>query len=681
MARSNHPPDGPGSGANVAAWLGPDGPVARALAQRGAAYEARPQQQDMAAGVAQALSSGRHLLVEAGTGVGKSFAYLVPALAWAAEHDTVVAVATSTIALQEQLVRRDLPLLASALPFQVRSALVKGRGNYLCLRRMHLALAHAPLLVEPEVRSQLQQIEAWSHDPGEGSRQDLPFHPSEAVWDLVKAEHGNCLGRACRFFERCAYQASRQRAQEARLLVINHHVLLADLALKQSGGSFLPPVDAVIVDEAHDLEETAAEHLGARASSSGLAQVLGRLWNGRARTGLLAQHPDPELRVLVEDARREVQAFFEDLGRRVRQSEVGEALTPSVPLPEPSPVPLSLAEKLAQLAALLEVRREALPERDVALEVGARARALAEAGLALASLAQPPADGEVRWIDASPRGLVLTSAPVDVGPRLTEVLWSQVSSAILTSATLSTGRPASFAYVRGRLGLTEADELALDSPFDYARQARLVLRDDLPDPAAGGAVWEQALPEAIAQAVEETGGGALVLFTASSVLRRAAAALRERFQAQGLEVLVQGEGLERPALLERFRASGGVLFGVASFWQGVDVPGDALRHVVIVRLPFEVPTHPLAVARRERIEREGGDAFQELTLPQTALRLKQGFGRLIRTTTDRGLVTILDPRLLRKRYGRFLLDSLPACPTEIRRGGPPAAPSEAAPHL
>lgn len=225
------------------------GPVARALEARGAVFEARAEQVRMATAVERALSSGRHLLAEAGTGVGKSFAYLVPSLAWAAAHDKVVAVATSTIALQEQLVRRDLPLLAEALPFEVRFALVKGRGNYLCTRRMHLALAHAPMLIESDTRAQLAGIEAWSRGGGEGSRQDLPFQPLDPVWDLVKAEAGNCLGRACRFYARCAYQASRQRAQQAHVLVLNHHVLLADLALKRSGASFLPAVDAVIVDD------------------------------------------------------------------------------------------------------------------------------------------------------------------------------------------------------------------------------------------------------------------------------------------------------------------------------------------------------------------------------------------------------------------------------------------------
>jgi ATP-dependent DNA helicase DinG len=513
------------------------------------------------------------------------------------------------------------------------------------------------------VRSQLLDIQAWSRTTQDGSRQDLPFAPREGVWDLVRAEHGNCLGRACRHYAKCTYQASRVRAHDAHLLVLNHHVLLADLALRRSGASFLPEIDAVIVDEAHDLEETAVEHLGVRASSLGLAQMLGRLWNPRTRQGLLSTHPDPVLKVAVEEARGAAQAFYEGLAAAVR---AGGAGGDAFAFPDPSPVPDSLVERLTVLASMAEERREAASGRDVAVEIGARARAVGEAAAALRHLAETRAPGEVRWVELGSRGITLCAAPVAAGPLLDEVLWKRVGTAILTSATLTTGRPPSFAFLRGRLGLVNADELALDSPFQYARQARIVLRADLPDPTQDAHRWEAALPDAIAEAVRATAGGTLVLFTATGVLQRVAALLRPRLAADGLDVLVQGEGLDRAALLDRFRAGGGVLFGVASFWQGVDVPGDALTHVVIVRLPFEVPTHPLQVARQERIQQAGGDAFQELTLPRTALRLKQGFGRLIRRATDHGQVTVLDPRIVTRSYGRLLLDTLPECPTEVR---------------
>jgi ATP-dependent DNA helicase DinG len=260
---------------------------------------------------------------------------------------------------------------------------------------------------------------------------------------------------------------------------------------------------------------------------------------------------------------------------------------------------------------------------------------------------------------------------VDVGPLLRKVLWDAFGTVVLTSATLATGRPPSFGFLRGRLGLEGADELSVGSPFDYPRQARLVVRSDLPDPVREAAAYEERLPEAVHEAVRRTGGGCFVLFTSNSSMRRTADALRPALEAEGHLVLVQGEDLERPAMLERFREGDAVLFGVSSFWQGVDVPGDALRHVVIARLPFEVPSHPLQAARAERIEANGGDAFRDLSLPGAALRLKQGFGRLIRRASDTGTVTILDPRVATRRYGAFLIESLPECPIEVLTGEPP----------
>lgn len=655
----------------LAGLLGPEGPVAAAFARRDAgagAYEHRGQQVAMAARVAEALSSGRHALIEAGTGVGKSFAYLVPALSWAAEHDKRVAVATSTIALQEQLVRRDLPLLAQALPFEVSYALVKGRGNYVCLRRLDRALeARTSLFGDEGARAQLEEIRAWSLGTREGSRQDLPFQPQPAVWEAVQAEQGNCMGRACAHYARCPYQRSRRNAHGARLLVLNHHLLMADLALRRTGAGFLPALDAIVVDEAHDLEDTAAEHLGLRVSSLGVLHHLGRLWSPRRRRGLLGRREHAGLRALADEARRAARAFFE---------QVREALAPQAPqgpwtvsVPGGAHLPDVLSPRLATLAERLLQAAAGLREPEAALELGARARSLRALADGVAALARDEVEDQVRWAEASTRGaLVLHSAPVDVGPLLDEVLWQAHHAVVLTSATLSAGQPPSFAFLRARLGLQEADEASIGSPFDYERQVRLVLRPDLPDPARAPAAWHDALPEAVLAAVRRTRGGAFVLFTSNATMRRTAEALRAPLEAEGLSLLVQGERLERPALLEAFRAGDAVLFGVASFWQGVDVPGPALRHVVLVRLPFEVPTHPLQVARRRRVEERGGDAFRDLSLPLAALRLKQGFGRLVRHTDDRGLVTLLDPRAVTRSYGRVLLAGLPACPREVVEG-------------
>ncbi len=651
--------------AAAAALLAAAGPIASAFTARdpgGQGYEERPQQLDMARRVAGSLAEGRHALLEAGTGVGKTFAYLVPALQWAIAQGKRVAVVTSTIALQEQLVRRDLPLLAEALPFPVDFALVKGRGNYICLRRLSRAANGQGALFEDEERDQLEAIRQWAYETQEGSRQDLPFQALGSVWEQVNAEQGNCLGRQCPHYKGCHYQHSRQRAHEASLLVLNHHVLMADLAMRRHGGGFLPELDAVIIDEAHDLEDTAAEHLGVRVSSRGVLYQLGRLWSPRRGKGLLAAHPDRRLRDGVEKARAAARAFFDHTRDLLGGAAAGDGRT--TPVPDGAHLPDELSPRLSELASLL-IQSARDDEGEAKLEIGARARNLRALADGLGSLARNELEGQVRWGEMSSRGtLALHSAPVDVGLLLGEVLWEPHHAVILTSATLSAGKPPSFDFMRRRLGLEDADEATIGSPFDYTRQARLILRHDLPDPARDGRAYDAELPTAVWDAVRRTKGGAFVLFTSNASMRRTAEALRTELEADGLLVLVQGDGLERPAMLEAFRAGDAVLFGVASFWQGVDVPGDALRHVVITRLPFEVPSHPLQVARSKRVTEAGGNPFRDLSMPTAALRLKQGFGRLIRHSGDQGLVTILDPRIVTKYYGSYLLAGLPDCPRE-----------------
>jgi ATP-dependent DNA helicase DinG len=641
------------------ALLGRDGAVARALTASGQPHEDRPQQREMAQVVLEGLSSRRHVVVEAGTGVGKSFAYLVPALLWAHRTGARVAVATSTIALQEQLVHKDLPLLHRALPFSFEHALVKGRGNYLCTRRLHLALeAGGALFADEERRGQLEAIRAWGETDPEGSRQTLPFRARDEVWEEVNAERGNCLQTACPHFARCHYQNGRRRAKAARLLVLNHHVLLSDLALRRSGHSFLPDVDAIVVDEAHDLEDTAAQHLGARLSGSSVAWTLGRLW-GRRGKGLLARVGNARAREAVESAREAATLFFEQLAGALGADERGaRAISGSMPADD------VLSPRLSDVAAALEVTRETAGERDLALEAASRARVVRDLVETIGAFAAAPPPDEVRWIETAGRSVALCSAPLDVGARLKEVLWDRVDTVVLTSATLTAGSPPSFEYLRRRLGLTDAIERTVGSPFAFERQARLRVRTDLPDPVRDPRAYEQALPDAVLEAVRATRGGALVLFTSYGSLRGVADAIRPALEADGLEVLVQGGDLERAALLERFRGGDAVLMGVSSFWQGVDVPGDALRHVVIARLPFDVPTHPLQQARHRWAQREGRDAFEDLALPAAMLRLKQGFGRLIRRASDRGTVTILDPRVVTRAYGRALLAGLPRCPVE-----------------
>ena len=640
-----------------APYFRPAGPIAKALGAGadGHGYEERPQQVDMAQAVAHALSSGCHALLEAGTGVGKSFAYLVPLLQWAHQAERTVAVATSTIALQEQLVGKDLPLLAEVLPFELSFALVKGRGNYLCARRMHMALAQAPGWFDDQaVRQEIEAVRAWIENGGDGSRQGLPFVPRPDVWEQVRAESGNCLGRNCPHYSGCSYQRARRRAHTARLLVLNHDILLSDVALRRSGGSFLPELGAIVIDEAHDFEEAAARHLGATVTARGVLVQLGRLWSGRRRRGLLSEGRWVGLRDDVDRARASARSFFDEL-HRAAASQGSQALPEQVDLRQ------DVSATLETLARDLVDAAQDESDLNVKMELTARARGLRATGDTLQAIACH-ADGEqVRWLERGARHTALCQAPLDIGPLLEEALWSRMHSVVLTSATLATGDPPTFEFMRKRLGLEEIVERRVGSPFDYRSQVQLVLRGDLPDPSRDAAGYDEALPAAILRAVRRTEGNAFVLFTSKASLRRAADALRNDLLADGHEVLVQGEELSRSQMLDRFREGGAVLFGVVSFWQGVDVPGDALRHVIVTRLPFEVPTHPLQVARRKRIADQGGDAFRELSLPVAALRLKQGFGRLIRRTTDEGMVTILDPRIVTKSYGAYLRETLPDC--------------------
>ncbi len=496
----------------------------------------------------------------------------------------------------------------------------------------------------------------------------MPFSVREDVWDAAKAESGNCLHKACPFYERCPYQAGRRRTHAASLLVMNHHVLLADLALRRAGASFLPDVDAVIVDEAHDLVDTAAEALGTRVTSRGISYHLSRLWNDRKESGLLARHPDPELRRLVSEMRTAAQGFFGGLRDVLPRTGAGGPISVEGPLPADD----GFAERLSALAAALDKAMTSAPTQDLALEIGARSRAFAALAGEVETLVPGPDEEHVVWAEWDPSGHgALVRAPVDPGPELREALYGAHGTVVLTSATLSTGRPPSFRFTRERLGLTDAEELSVGSPFDYPRQARLVVRTDLPDPSKDPKAYEAALPEAVLEAVRRTAGGAFVLFTSFESLRRTAEAIRAHLVGDGLEVLVHGEDLSRTALLDRFRATNSVLFGTSSFWQGVDVPGDALRNVIITRLPFDVPTHPLHRAREARLVRAGRRPFDEMSLPQAALRLKQGFGRLVRRATDRGYVVILDPRIVTKRYGKTLLDTLPECPIDYVPEIPP----------
>jgi ATP-dependent DNA helicase DinG len=667
----------------------------------------------MAERVAQTFGRGGVLVVEAGTGTGKSLAYLVPAIHWTVAQGERVIVSTNTINLQEQLVRIDLPLLAAHLGVRFRAALVKGRGNYFCLRKGVEVEASPALLLDDAVREELRSLLEWSKESEDGSLSDLPFVPRPDVWEAVVAEHDDCLRTRCPEYERCFFYKARKEAAAAEILVVNHHLLLSDLQLRsllpdEASSGILPPASRLVVDEAHHLEDVTTDHFGAETSYRRIERLLWRLQHPRTRErgvlpalqqkllGLAAAEDrltgkgaarwiEEDLRRRIPELLRETAAMFDRLLLTVAPllpaSAEGEEQRLRVVAdvrdgPAWNTVDSALRELTRQLEAFVGAIEPVLERIGMLSPSGADATLflakqlealggrLAAVALDLQSFLADTAD-LCRWFAVRRRparapALVLAAAPVEAGPMLRSTLFGVFEAVVLTSATLSVeGR---FDYLARRVGLELLPEgtvetLRLASPFHFADQTLLAVPADLPPPDTTG--YESALDEIIARTVEASGGGAFLLFTSYGALARAHDALAPELRRAGLCVLRQGEA-GRSALLDRFRRDrASVLFATDSFWEGVDVRGEGLRAVVIARLPFRVPNDPIVLARSEAIEARGGSAFAEYALPQAVIKLRQGFGRLIRSHDDSGVVVIADSRLARKSYGEVFLASLP----------------------
>ena len=682
--------------ASVTAELGPGGRIAQRLEQ----YEDRPTQRDMADAVTTLYNDGGIGLLEAGTGVGKSLGYLLPALRWAAANGERTVVSTNTINLQEQLVGKDLPFLEGALDDQpVRYVLLKGWRNYLCLSRLENATA-AGGLFDASLARELEEVRAWSARTTDGSLADLATPPRPEVWDEVAAEPDLCGRLKCEHFEKCFLFRARRAAAQADVIVVNHHLLMSDLAVRRaqqnwSDAAVLPSYRRLVIDEAHHLEDAAQSHLGTTVTRRGLVRLLNRL--DRRGKGLLTALTlrlstqrdllstasldlvNARLAPAVYGAREKGSRVFDILEAMLKQSS-----QPVMRLTEDfarHPVwafglRAALDDALGEIALLedgLRLVRERLEadstRRDAVAtllsEMRGVTRRLEALGDGLRRALEPPKEAEpsVRWLELKGReaNVAATVVPLDLAPILREDLFRRVDTVVLTSATLADDN--GFRFLATRLGLDDPALAPMTgvyaSPFQYPRQAILAIPTDIPAPNADAPGHLQAVVRAALDVAEASDGGIFVLFTSHRDVRLSATELRARGIERRWPLLVHGDD-GRDALLRRFRESGrAVLLGTASFWEGIDVPGRALRGLVLAKLPFRVPTEPLTAAHCEEIEKRGGDSFRDYMLPNAALRLKQGFGRLIRTATDQGTVVLCDPRVVTKSYGRGLLSGLP----------------------
>lgn len=640
-----------------------EGPLARLFG----VFEAREEQTSMAQYVLEAYEREEVALIEAGTGVGKSLAYLVPAVIWALKHQEKTVISTHTIALQEQLLQKDIPFLLKAVDANLKAVLIKGMNNYLCLKKLE--------------ENEQHPLKQWAENKAkEGCKSEIEFPITAEIWDQVKAESLTCSHVHCPHYKQCFFFKARKQAEDAQILIVNHHLLLTDIAIKKKQSanddrSVLPGYTRLIIDEAHHFEETALECLSSRIEGLALLRALSSIFTEKHRMAIkskltiaklnaLSHQIDidiptqkNQLMTLIDEAFKEVKLFLPLNGRKRLRHERTELKEKFV----------SLISFLENFVEILFSFIETANEKSATTEIANVAGRLEEAVNTLKSFFNGEDSFEqVRLAESSLYSSTLVESNLDVSLTLKSNLFDLLSTAVLCSATLSTNNH--FQFVRSRLGIEKATEKVFASPFDYAGRTLLVVPTDMPDPSSS--LFLRAAADQISATLEACRGGAFVLFTSYEMLRN----MHDLVAPKHPFPFLKQQDAARSVLLERFKAKeGSVLFGTDSFWEGVDVPGDALRCVIIVKLPFKVPTDPIEEAQKEALLAKKIDPFLEKNIPEAVMKFKQGFGRLMRTKTDYGCVVCLDNRLIAKRYGQHFLNSLPPSPrlfapsTEIKK--------------
>jgi ATP-dependent DNA helicase DinG len=631
-------------------YLGAEG----ILSTRLEGFEFRPQQVDMAAAVAEAFGNAKHLIVEAGTGTGKSLAYLIPAILWAVENNKKVVISTYTKTLQHQILHHDIPFLRDKLGIAFRYALCMGNENYLSLRRLKRS-AQAGLFTKSDEENQWDNIFNWAEETETGFRSDLPFEVLPQVWEEVGRHKDLCLGKSCETHSSCFYFKARKKWFGAHILIVNHHLFFANVS---NAGAVLPAFDAVVFDEAQNLEEAATQFLGLEISNSSLIYFLDRLYNTRTKRGLLNRidHDSvPHLRKLVMAARQAADVFFTQLLEEYGKNDrVLRFYKPPV-FDNGVHVPLeALREALKSLEGGLHSEEDRV-------DVSSAAERCFEFNNALSAILNQHMRGYVYWLEISPKKrfhrVVLRGVPIHVAEELHAQVFDKIDRIVMTSATLTTSK--GFGFIKERIGYQPDKELSLEAPFDYPSQALLYVPDDLPEPGDEVGVYVEGISNRCRELIEASGGKAFILFTSYALLNQVYERLDElQFD---FPLIRQGE-MPTVQMIKKFKERPSVIFGTNSFWQGVDIPGDALQSVIITKLPFDVPKEPLTEARIEELRRQHIDPFKNYQIPRAIIQLKQGFGRLIRKKTDTGVVSILDSRMRRRGYGKQFIASLPPCP-------------------